>query len=126
MTAIRRVVLKLSGEALLGRAASGIDVDALFAIAQELKAAREDHHQISVVVGGGNIWRGARGQGRQLDRVISDQMGMLATVINALALQDALEQLKAPTRVLTAVEMSKVAEPYIRQIGRASCRERVS
>jgi len=112
---IRRVVFKLSGEALLGRATSGIDVDALFGIAQELKSARKAHHQIAVVVGGGNIWRGARGQGRELDRVISDQMGMLATLVNALALQDALEQLGVPTRVLSALEVAKLAEPYIRR-----------
>ncbi|MBL0350527.1 MAG: UMP kinase [Elusimicrobia bacterium] len=112
---VRRVVLKLSGEALLGRAASGIDVDALFGIAQEIKSAQKAHHQIAVVVGGGNIWRGGRGQGKELDRVISDQMGMLATLVNALALQDALEQLGAPTRVLSALEVAKLAEPYIRR-----------
>lgn len=112
---VRRVVLKLSGEALLGRAGSGIDIDALFSIAQELKSAQKAHHQIAVVVGGGNIWRGGRGQGRELDRVISDQMGMLATLVNALALQDALEQLGVPTRVLSAMEVAKVAEGYIRR-----------
>lgn len=114
-TAVNRVVLKLSGEALAGAALTGIDMDALFNIARELKSARGENHQIAVVVGGGNIWRGARGQGKQLDRMISDNMGMLATVINALALQDALENLGAPTRVLSALEVSKVAEPYIRR-----------
>jgi uridylate kinase len=113
--AVRRVVLKLSGEALLGRSASGIDVDALFAIAQSLKSAQKARHQVAVVVGGGNIWRGGRGRGRELDRVVSDQMGMLATLVNALALQDALEKLGVPTRVLTAMEVAKVAEPYIRR-----------
>jgi uridylate kinase len=92
-----------------------VDVEALFRIAQELKSAQKARHQIAVVVGGGNIWRGARGRGKELDRVISDQMGMLATLINALALQDALEQLDVPTRVLSAIEASKVAESYIRR-----------
>lgn len=113
--AVRRVVLKLSGEALLGRSSNGIDVDALFEIAQSLKSAQKARHQVAVVVGGGNIWRGARGQGRELDRVISDQMGMLATLVNALALQDALEKLGVPTRVMSAMEVAKVAEPYIRR-----------
>jgi uridylate kinase len=112
---INRVVLKLSGEALMGKAQSGIDLDALFTIAEELKAARGPRNQIAIVVGGGNIWRGARGQGKQLDRMISDNMGMLATIINALALQDALEKVGAPTRVLSAIEAAKVAEPYIRR-----------
>lgn len=111
---VNRVVLKLSGEALMGEAQSGIDVESLFRFAHELKVSRA-RHQIAVVVGGGNIWRGARGQGKQLDRMISDNMGMLATVINALALQDALEQVGVPTRVLSAIEVSKVAEPYIRR-----------
>ncbi|MBK6880304.1 MAG: UMP kinase [Elusimicrobia bacterium] len=113
--AVRRVVLKLSGEALLGRSANGIDVDALFSIAQSLKSAQKARHQVAVVVGGGNIWRGGRGRGRELDRVISDQMGMLATLVNALALQDALEKLGVPTRVMSAMEVAKVAEPYIRR-----------
>jgi uridylate kinase len=113
--AVRRVVLKLSGEALLGRSANGIDVDALFGIAQSLKSAQKARHQVAVVVGGGNIWRGGRGRGRELDRVISDQMGMLATLVNALALQDALEKLGVPTRVMSAMEIAKVAEPYIRR-----------
>jgi len=113
--AVRRVVLKLSGEALLGRSPNGIDVDALFNIAQSLKSAQKARHQVAVVVGGGNIWRGGRGQGRELDRVISDQMGMLATLVNALALQDALEKLGVPTRVMSAMEVAKVAEPYIRR-----------
>ena len=113
--AVRRVVLKLSGEALLGRSANGIDVDALFSIAQSLKSAQKARHQVAVVVGGGNIRRRGRGRGRELDRVISDQMGMLATLVNALALQDALEKLGVPTRVMSAMEVAKVAEPYIRR-----------
>ncbi len=112
---IRRVVLKLSGEALSGESPSGIDLEALFRIALEIKSARASHHQIAVVVGGGNIWRGARGQGRGLDRVISDHMGMMATLINSLAIQDALEQSGVHTRVLSAIEVAKMAEPYIRR-----------
>lgn len=113
---VRRVVLKLSGESLLGKAGGGgIDVDALFQIAHEISSARRAHHQIAVVVGGGNIWRGGRGKGKELDRVISDQMGMLATLVNSLALQDALEKSGAPTRVMSAMEVAKVAEPYIRR-----------
>ena len=112
---VRRVVLKLSGEALGGPGFSGIDLNALFRIAGEIKSARAARFQIAVVVGGGNIWRGTRGQGRGLDRVVSDHMGMLATVGNALAIQDALEQSGVPTRVLSAVEIAKMAEPYIRR-----------
>ena len=112
---VRRVVLKLSGEAIGGPGGHGVDIQALFRIAQELKSAQKAHHQIAVVVGGGNIWRGARGHGKDLDRVVSDQMGMLSTLINALALQDALEQMEVPTRVLSAIEVAKVAESYIRR-----------
>lgn len=93
----------------------GIDLKALFRIAREIKAACQHGVQIGVVVGGGNIWRGSRDQGLELDRVIADNMGMLATIINALALQDALEQVGLETRVLSAVEVAKVAEPFIRR-----------
>ena len=112
---MRRVLLKLSGEAFLGQEKAGIDLGALFHIAHEIKAARSKSVQIAVVVGGGNIWRGGREQGKKLERVTSDNMGMLATLINALALQDSLEQIGAPTRVLSAIEISKIAEPYIRR-----------
>jgi uridylate kinase len=112
---VRRVLLKLSGEAFLGHQKAGIDLGALFQIAHEIKKAGSRSVQIAVVVGGGNIWRGAREQGKKLERVTSDNMGMLATIINALALQDALEQIGTPTRVLSALEISKVAEPYIRR-----------
>ncbi len=111
----KRALLKLSGEALSGKERSGIDMQALFDIAKQLKLAHDHHIQVAVVVGGGNIWRGGRGQGLHLDRVIADNMGMLATVINALALQDACEQLGVHTRVLSAVEVSKVSEPFIRR-----------
>ena len=112
---VRRVMLKLSGEALADVSGWGIDLKALFQIAEEFKKAHSQGIQIGVVVGGGNIWRGGRGQGLKLDRVIADNMGMLATVINALALQDACEQVGVQTRVLSAVEVSKVAEPFIRR-----------
>ena len=111
----RRVVLKLSGESIAGQTGWGIDLKALFQIARELKTAHQRHTQIAVVVGGGNIWRGGRGQGLELDRVIADNMGMLATIINALALQDACEQVGVHTRVLSAMEVAKVAEPFIRR-----------
>lgn len=112
---IRRVVLKLSGEFLAGDQTWGIDLKTLFRIARELKVAHDKGVQIGVVVGGGNIWRGGRGAGLKLDRVIADNMGMLATVINALALQDACEQQGVHTRVLSAMEVAKVAEPFIRR-----------
>jgi len=112
---MKRIVLKLSGEALLGDERSGIDLKSLFRIAGEIKGARTRSIQLGIVVGGGNIWRGARGQGLQLERAISDNMGMLATLINSLALQNALEQVGVPTRVMSAISASNVAEPYIRR-----------
>src|SRR3989338_4092112 len=113
MMTAHRVILKLSGESLAGNQRWGIDLKALFQIAKELKAAYQHHIQIGVVVGGGNIWRGGRDQGLQLDRVMADNMGMLATIINAIALQDACEQNGIQTRVLSAMEVAKVAEPFI-------------
>ncbi len=110
-----RVILKLSGESLAGDTGWGIDLKSLFNIAQEIKEAHSHNIQIGVVVGGGNIWRGGRDKGLHLDRVIADNMGMLATIINALALQDACEQVGVHTRVLSAVEVSKVSEPFIRR-----------
>ena len=110
-----RVVLKLSGEFLAGDQTWGIDLKTLFRIAKELKSAHDNGIQIGVVVGGGNIWRGGRGAGLKLDRVIADNMGMLATVVNALALQDACEQQGVHARVLSAMEVAKVAEPFIRR-----------
>jgi len=111
----RRVVLKLSGEAFAGRALNfGIDSDVVQRIAAEVTKARDDLGvEIAIVVGGGNIFRGMSGANGGMDRARADYMGMLATVINALALQDALEQLGQPTRVQTAITMSQVAEPYI-------------
>ena len=111
----RRILLKLSGESLGGRAARGIDSCALQRIADEIKRAWGRGIQVGVVVGGGNIWRGKLDRGRAIGRVTADYMGMLATVINALALQDALEGRGVQTRVQTAIEIAKLAEAYIRR-----------
>ena len=117
----KRVVLKLSGQAFSPgqgseSAAASIDGDVVSRIAGEIVDARRNLGvDIAVVVGGGNIWRGMTGAGAGMDRAQSDYMGMLATVINALALQDALERLDQPTRVQTAIQMAQVAEPYIRR-----------
>jgi len=112
----KRVVVKLSGEALASRE-SGLTIDTttLSATAAELAEVRDNGIQVAVVVGGGNIFRGLRGASEGMDRAQSDYMGMLATVINSLALQDALERRNVPTRVMTAIEISQVAEPYIRR-----------
>jgi uridylate kinase len=111
----RRVVLKLSGEAFADqRIGYGIDAEVVLRIAQEVSDARRDLNvEIAIVVGGGNIFRGMTGATRGMDRARADYMGMLATVINALALQDALESLGQPTRVQTAINMAQIAEPYI-------------
>ncbi len=111
----RRVVLKLSGEVFADkRIGFGIDAEIVGRIAQEVIDARRDLGvEIAIVVGGGNIFRGMTGENRGMDRARADYMGMLATVINALALQDALESLGQPTRVQTAINMAQVAEPYI-------------
>ncbi|HYD10485.1 MAG TPA: UMP kinase [Acidimicrobiales bacterium] len=113
----RRVVLKLSGEAFADKTGqSTIDGDVVFQVAREIADVRRDLDvDVVVVVGGGNIWRGATGAHSGMDRAQSDYMGMLGTVINALALQDALERLDQPTRVQSALEVTKVAEPYIRR-----------
>ena len=112
----RRVVLKLSGEAFAGDAGYGVDGAIVRRVAEEIVEVRRDLGvDIAIVVGGGNIWRGMTGAGAGMDRAQADYMGMLATVINALALQDTLEQLGQPTRVQTAVHMSQIAEPYIRR-----------
>jgi uridylate kinase len=112
----KRVVVKLSGEALASReSGSAIDTTTLRNTAEELAEIHASGIQVAVVVGGGNIFRGLRGASQGMDRAQSDYMGMLATVINALALQDALERANVPTRVMTAIEISQVAEPYIRR-----------
>ena len=112
----KRVVLKLSGEAFAGEAGYGIDGHVVQDIARQVVKTRQEYDvELAIVVGGGNIWRGMAGAGAGMDRAQADYMGMLATVINGLALQDTLEQLDQPTRVQTAIHMSQVAEPYIRR-----------
>lgn len=112
----RRILLKLSGEALRGpNAESGIDPETMRVTASEIAEVYALGVQIGIVVGGGNIFRGLKGASQGMDRTQSDHMGMLATVINALALQDALEKKGVPTRVMTAIEMDRIAEPYIRR-----------
>ena len=111
----RRILLKLSGEAFAGDAGYGIDAGIAEFVAGEIVEVRNAGVDIAVVVGGGNIWRGMAGAETGMDRSQADYMGMLATVINALALQDTLERLGQPTRVQTAIHMSQVAEPYIRR-----------
>jgi uridylate kinase len=109
-------MLKVSGEAFAGEIGYGIDGDVVGAIAQTIASARARFDvSIGVVVGGGNIWRGLSGAGAGMDRAQADYMGMLATVINGLALQEMLERLDVPTRVQTAIEMKEIAEPYIRR-----------
>jgi uridylate kinase len=111
-----RVLLKLSGEAFAGEAGYGIDGAVVQKLAREIVEVRRDLEiDVAIVVGGGNIWRGMSGAGAGMDRAQADYMGMLATVINGLALQDTLEQLGQPTRVQTAIQMAQVAEPYIRR-----------
>jgi uridylate kinase len=111
----RRVLLKLSGEALMGSQSFGIDETVVATIADEIRDIHALGVEISVVVGGGNIIRGLAASHRGIDRVTGDYMGMLATVINALALQDALEKRNVPTRVQTAIDIREVAEPFIRR-----------
>ncbi len=113
---LRRIVLKLSGEALAGDQGFGINPDVVEKFAQEIAAlAKSTDLEIAIVVGGGNLWRGLAGSNQGMDRATADYMGMLATVMNSLALQDALEQAGVDTRVQTAIEMQEIAEPYIRR-----------
>ena len=113
--AYKRVLLKLSGEALMGEQTFGIDPTVATQVAREIGEVQQLGVQVAVVIGGGNIFRGLAASARGMDRSTADYMGMLATVINALALQDALEQLGVTTRVATAIEMRAVAEPFIRR-----------
>ena len=115
MTRYRRVLLKISGEALAGKAGYGIDPGVLAGFAVEMKEVHALGVEIALVIGGGNIFRGLQASAQGIDRATADYMGMLATVINALALQDAFEKVGLPTRVLSAIEMQEVAEPYIRR-----------
>ncbi|WP_181348702.1 UMP kinase [Thalassobacillus sp. CUG 92003] len=111
----RRIVLKLSGEALCGQDGFGIEPGVIQSIARQVKEVAELGVEVAVVVGGGNIWRGKVGSQMGMDRANADYMGMLATVMNSLALQDSLENMGIPTRVQTSIEMRQVAEPYIRR-----------
>jgi len=111
----KRILLKLSGEALAGTKGFGVETERIHAIAAELAEVQRLGVQIAIVVGGGNFFRGVADQARHMDRVSADHMGMLATVINALALQDALEKAGVYTRVMSAIEMNQVAEPFIRR-----------
>ena len=111
----RRALLKLSGEALMGARPYGIDPEVARRIAAEVAAAQAEQVEVAIVVGGGNIFRGLAAAASGMDRATADYMGMLATVMNGLALQDALEQAGAPTRVMSAIAMNEIAEPYIRR-----------
>lgn len=111
----QRVILKLSGEALVGAREFGIDPDVVRQLAADVRDLHVTDVQIAIVIGGGNIWRGLEASTKGIDRAAADYMGMLATVLNALALQDALERIGTQTRVQTAVEMHQIAEPFIRR-----------
>jgi uridylate kinase len=113
--AFKRILLKLSGEALMGELSYGADAARIAAIAEQVKGVADRGVETAIVVGGGNIHRGLSGAAAGMDRATGDYMGMLATVLNALALQDALEKLDAVTRVLSAITISEIAEPYIRR-----------
>ena len=111
----KRILLKLSGEALLGTQGHGIDADILTQYANEIKAVQAEGVEVSIVIGGGNIFRGVKGATEGMDRVQGDYMGMLATMINSMALQDALERIDVHTRLMSAIRMEEIAEPYIRR-----------
>lgn len=111
----KRILLKLSGEALIGEKKYGIDSKRLSSYAQEIKNIADTGVQVAIVIGGGNIYRGIQSEGAGFDRVQGDHMGMLATIINGMALQSALESLNVDTRLQTAIKMEQVAEPYIRR-----------
>ena len=114
-TRYARIVLKASGEALMGRRNYGVDPDMCVFIAKQVREVTEEGVQVAIVVGGGNIFRGLAASASGMDRATGDYIGMLATVMNALALQDALEKEGVPTRVMSAIAMNEVAEPYIRR-----------
>jgi uridylate kinase len=112
---VKRVILKLSGEALMGNRGFGIDPEINSSIAEQVKEVHKKGVQMALVIGGGNIFRGLKAASSGMDRTSADYMGMLATMLNGLALQDALERIGVDTRVLTAIEMKELAEPYIRR-----------
>ena len=111
----KRILLKLSGEALMGNSPFGIDVATISSIAKEVKKVHKLGYQICIIIGGGNIFRGIKGASEGIDRSTSDYMGMLATVMNALSFQSCLEKINIPTRVQSAITMAQVAEPYIKR-----------
>lgn len=111
----KRIILKLSGEALAGEAGYGIDPNVLSSVALQVKDIYDLNVEVAVVVGGGNIWRGIKESSKGIDRATADYIGMLATVMNSLALQDSLEKIGVPTRVQSSIEMRQMAEPYIRR-----------
>ncbi len=111
----KKILLKLSGEALMGQRETGLDPETVKSIAQQIKQVLELGVEISMVIGGGNIFRGLRGSAKGMDRVTADHMGMLATVINCLAFQDSLEKLGIKVRTMTAIPMRNIAEPFIRR-----------
>jgi uridylate kinase len=111
----KRILLKLSGEALMGQQGFGVDPEVVARIAEEVTEIRQMGVQVAIVAGGGNFIRGVAASAMGIDRVVADNMGMLATIINGLALQDALEKKGSPTRVTTAIEMRAIAEPFIRR-----------
>lgn len=111
----KRILLKLGGESLSGRGENGIDPEMVAYVSDEIQAVKQHGVEVAIVIGGGNFWRGNDPYAKQIDRATADYMGMLATVINALALQDALEKRGYETRVMTAIEMHQIAEPYIRR-----------
>lgn len=113
--AYKRVLLKLSGEALMGDRGYGIDPAIITSLSKQIKAVIDDGHEVAIVVGGGNIFRGLAASANGMDRATGDYMGMLATVMNALALQDGLERAGVITRVMSAITMQQVAEPYIKR-----------
>ncbi len=115
MKPYKRVLLKLSGESLLGKQGHGIDGDVLTQYANEIRGAKETGTEIAIVIGGGNIFRGVKGATQGMDRVQGDYMGMMATMINSMALQDALERKGIHTRLMSAIRMEQIAEPYIRR-----------
>ena len=115
MLKYKRILLKLSGEALAGNKDFGFSEDILDSFAKQIKDVHEKGVEVAIVIGGGNIFRGATGTEKGFDRVTGDTMGMLATIMNGLALQDAIERLGVPTRVMTAINMPQVAEPFIRR-----------
>lgn len=111
----KRVILKVSGESLSGQNGYGIDAETIASIAEQVQEVVALGVEVAIVCGGGNIWRGIAGSANGIDRATADYMGMLATVMNSLALQDALEQIGVPTRVQTSISMQQIAEPYIRR-----------